>query len=241
MLSAASPIRFTGCRVTSSAPKTWRASWMSTCNCCWTSRDLDDEARCRTMAAHRPEHRRRGGVSAQTPSQSHRPGRDRIPGVPAGKPKLDRVLASARRGKTPAWCATRSPSKSWEELNRLYLFVKSPQARQVWSQSPSDFFQRNQGRSLHLIGHQPTPRIIHNEGWWFTPGRAVTSNAPTKPRASWTCAIKACPERGLPKAISQTEALEWSAILRSCSAWDAYQIHLRRGGPSRATSPNSCC
>jgi uncharacterized alpha-E superfamily protein len=29
-----------------------------------------------------------------------------------------------------------------------------------------------------------------------------------------------------PEAVSQTEALEWSAILRSCSAWDAYKsIH----------------
>ena len=30
----------------------------------------------------------------------------------------------------------------WEELNRLYLFVRSPQAREVWRQSPSDFFQQ---------------------------------------------------------------------------------------------------
>ena len=31
------------------------------------------------------------------------------------------------------------------------------------------------------------------------------------------------PERGVPEAISQTDALEWSAVLRSCSAWDAYK------------------
>ena len=45
------------------------------------------------------------------------------------------------------------------------------------------------------------------------------------------------PERGVPEAVSQTEALEWSAMLRSCSAWDAYksiygaEVHprLRRG------------
>ncbi len=34
------------------------------------------------------------------------------------------------------------------------------------------------------------------------------------------------PERGAPKAVDQATALEWSAILRSCSAWDAYKsIH----------------
>src|SRR3954469_16203174 len=29
----------------------------------------------------------------------------------------------------------------WEELNRLYLFVRSPMARKDWRESPSDFFQ----------------------------------------------------------------------------------------------------
>jgi uncharacterized alpha-E superfamily protein len=31
------------------------------------------------------------------------------------------------------------------------------------------------------------------------------------------------PARGLPPSVNQTEALEWSAILRSCSAWDAFK------------------
>jgi len=29
----------------------------------------------------------------------------------------------------------------WEELNRVYLFIRSPQARKVWDRSPSEFFQ----------------------------------------------------------------------------------------------------
>ena len=29
----------------------------------------------------------------------------------------------------------------WEELNRLYLLVRSPQAREIWRRSPSEFFQ----------------------------------------------------------------------------------------------------
>ena len=31
------------------------------------------------------------------------------------------------------------------------------------------------------------------------------------------------PARGLPKTVSQSDTLGWSAILRSCSAWDAYK------------------
>ena len=37
---------------------------------------------------------------------------------------------------------------------------------------------------------------------------------------------KTLPEKGVPQTVSETDALEWSAILRSCSAWDAYKtIH----------------
>jgi uncharacterized alpha-E superfamily protein len=31
------------------------------------------------------------------------------------------------------------------------------------------------------------------------------------------------PERGAPKTVSQADSLEWAAVLRSCSAWDAYK------------------
>ena len=31
------------------------------------------------------------------------------------------------------------------------------------------------------------------------------------------------PERGVPRPSAKAEALGWSAILRSCSAWDAYK------------------
>src|SRR5688572_26650752 len=40
----------------------------------------------------------------------------------------------------------------WEELNRLYLFVISPQARVVWSESPTDFFNQIKGSSLQVLG-----------------------------------------------------------------------------------------
>jgi len=109
----------------------------------------------------------------------------------------------------------------WEELNRVYLFVRSPEARQVWRQSPTEFFAQIKAGSLHLIG-LASATLLHNEGWWFTQvGRFLE-------RADQTSRIldvrwQTLPERGAPAAINQTEALEWSAILRSCSAWDAYK------------------
>lgn len=38
--------------------------------------------------------------------------------------------------------------ETWEELNRLYLFMLSPQARQMWTDSPTDFFNQIKGSSL---------------------------------------------------------------------------------------------
>jgi len=112
----------------------------------------------------------------------------------------------------------------WEELNRIYWFVRTPTARQVWKESPSDFFQQIKASSLHIIG-LTYATLLHNEGWWFEQvGKFIE-------RADKTSRIldlghHTLPERGAPTAISQSDALQWSAILRSCSAWDAYKsIH----------------
>ena len=109
----------------------------------------------------------------------------------------------------------------WEELNRLYLFIRSPQAHKVWDRSPSEFFQEIKSASLHLIGII-NATMVHDEGWWFVQvGQFIE-------RADKTTRIldvrhESLPERGVPDAASQTDALEWSAVLRSCSAWDAYK------------------
>jgi len=109
----------------------------------------------------------------------------------------------------------------WEELNRLYWFVRTPQARQVWKESPSEFFQQIKAGSLHIIGLTDAT-LIHNEGWWFTQaGKFIERADKTSRILDLRCA--SLPDKGVPKNVSQEDALEWSAILRSCSAWDAYK------------------
>jgi uncharacterized alpha-E superfamily protein len=109
----------------------------------------------------------------------------------------------------------------WEELNRLYLFLKSKASRDMWKSSPFEFLQEIKACSLHLQGLTDAT-IVHNEGWQFMrAGRFLE-------RADKTTRIldvrhETLPARGMPGPVSQTEALEWSAILRSCSAWDAYK------------------
>jgi uncharacterized alpha-E superfamily protein len=111
----------------------------------------------------------------------------------------------------------------WEELNRLYWFVKTPQARQAWKGSPTDFFQQVKAGSLHIIGLTDAT-LIHNEGWWFAQAGKFLERADKTSRIL-DLRYHTLPEKGAPTTVSQEDALEWSAILHSCSAWDAYKTH----------------
>lgn len=109
----------------------------------------------------------------------------------------------------------------WEELNRLYLFIRSPQAREVWRRSPSEFFQEIKASSLHLVGII-NATLIHDEGWWFVQCGQFLERADKTTRII-DVRYQSLPERGVPVNVNQNDALEWSAVLRSCSAWDAYK------------------
>src|ERR1035437_1833932 len=112
----------------------------------------------------------------------------------------------------------------WEELNRLYLFVRSPQAREVWRRSATEFFQEIKASSLHIIGII-IATLIRNEGWWFVQAGQFLERADKTTRIL-DVRYQSLPERGIPDRITPDAALEWSAVLRSCSAWDAYKtIH----------------
>ncbi|MEP6663184.1 MAG: alpha-E domain-containing protein [Verrucomicrobiota bacterium] len=109
----------------------------------------------------------------------------------------------------------------WEELNRVYLFVRSPEARRVWQASPSDFFQHIKASSLHLLGLSYAT-ILHNEGWWFMQAGKFIERTDKITRIL-DVRHNSLPERGLPQIVNPAETLEWSAVLRSCSGWDAYK------------------
>jgi len=109
----------------------------------------------------------------------------------------------------------------WEELNRIYLFIRSKQAREVWRRSPSEFFQEIKSASLHLIGII-SATMMHDEGWWFVQAGQFLERADKTTRIL-DVRHQTLPERGLPKVINPGDALEWAAVLRSCSAWDAYK------------------
>jgi len=109
----------------------------------------------------------------------------------------------------------------WEELNGLYLFVRSPEARDMWKRSPSDFFAQIKASSLLVIGISSST-LTRNEGWWFIQAGQFIERADKTSRIL-DVRFQSLPDRGAPETISQAETVEWSAILHSCSAWDAYK------------------
>jgi uncharacterized alpha-E superfamily protein len=69
--------------------------------------------------------------------------------------------------------------------------------------------------------------LIHNEGWWFLQMGKFIERADKTSRIL-DVRYQIAPETGAPTRNngadgSEADALEWSAILRSCSAWDAYK------------------
>ena len=109
----------------------------------------------------------------------------------------------------------------WEELNGLYLFVHSSKAREVWLRNPSDFFGQIKASSLLVVGISYAT-LTHNEGWWFIEAGKFIERADKTSRIL-DVRFQSLPNKGVPEGISQTQTVEWSAILHSCSAWDAYK------------------
>ena len=99
--------------------------------------------------------------------------------------------------------------------------MRSPQARKVWDRSPSEFFQEIKAGSLHLIGIA-SATLLHDEGWWFVQTGQFIERADKTTRIL-DVRYETLPQRGAPKTVSHADALEWAAVLRSCSAWDAYK------------------
>lgn len=109
----------------------------------------------------------------------------------------------------------------WEELNRLYLWARSQEARNLWANSPADYFGQIKSSTLLLLG-MIYATFVHNEGWQFMQAGKFLERADKITRIL-DVRHSVFPEKGAPVAITQRDALEWSAVLRSCSAWDAYK------------------
>lgn len=152
--------------------------------------------------------------------------------APAGRSAVDFLVFDPRNPNSLVESVSRArenartvrdqlTSELWEELNRLYLFVQSDDARGRFESSPSDFFEKVRNASLLLIGLGHAT-VMHGEGWQFVEvGRHLERGDQTTRILDVLHA--AFPERGTPASWSERDSIEWAAVLRSCSAWDAYK------------------
>lgn len=109
----------------------------------------------------------------------------------------------------------------WEELNRLYLWLRGDDARNLWHRSPTEFFGQIKNSCLLLVG-LIYATFVHNEGWQFMQVGKFIERADKITRII-DVRHATFPATGAPERISQRDTLDWSAVLRSCSAWDAYK------------------
>jgi uncharacterized alpha-E superfamily protein len=131
------------------------------------------------------------------------------------------VTAVAQARENARMVRDQITTEMWEEINRLYLFLRSRQAREVWAEAPDELCGEVKRSSLYLQGLAQAT-LLENEGCHFMDaGRYIE-------RADKTTRIldvrhPSLPARGIPGPINEHDALEWVAILRACSALDGYR------------------
>jgi uncharacterized alpha-E superfamily protein len=114
----------------------------------------------------------------------------------------------------------------WECLNGLRLFVDSAEGRTTHRTQSAMFYERVLRRSYQFqgIADSTTPR---GEIWHFLRLGTCLERADKMSRLLDTCS-------GLSLEMpphAQARPLRWAALLRSCSAWHAFQTHCSKLDP----------
>jgi uncharacterized alpha-E superfamily protein len=108
----------------------------------------------------------------------------------------------------------------WEEINRAYLTIHGQTLKNILLLGPYEFFMQVKNAS-HLFQGITDGTMTHGEDWDFIQAGKYLERADMTTRlldANDEIFVRT------PSAHSQTGGtLQWSAILRSCSAHDAYR------------------
>jgi uncharacterized alpha-E superfamily protein len=107
----------------------------------------------------------------------------------------------------------------WEEVNRLYHFVNSSSAQEIWESGPSDFYHQIR-QSSQIFQGLSSSTVVHDEAWDFNQiGKYIE-------RADMTTRILDVKHHILlprPENIrGALDAYQWLVMLRSASAMEAY-------------------
>jgi len=111
-------------------------------------------------------------------------------------------------------------SEMWEEINRFYLFLREPDARQSALSDAHSFF-RHVRRSSHLIEGTKNETMEHAEAWHFSRIGRFIERADQTTRildVKYFLLLPSADDVGKP-----IDDLQWGALLRSASAFEAYR------------------
>ena len=110
-------------------------------------------------------------------------------------------------------------SEMWEQLNRLHLYLQSPAARTSFRESPIGFF-RSLVDSLHSFQGITDATMNHGEGWQFIQAGKFIERADSTSRVLDYKYHLLLPSGE--KVGGNVDITQWMAVLRSCSAMEAY-------------------
>lgn len=111
-------------------------------------------------------------------------------------------------------------SEMWEQINRLFLFVQSDNARDLVNTSPYQFFQHIIEGS-HLFQGITHATNTHGEGWHFMRIGRLLERADSTSRL-----LDVKYHILLPTGESvggNVDTIQWMSVLKSCSALEAYR------------------
>jgi len=111
-------------------------------------------------------------------------------------------------------------SEVWEEINRFHLALRDPSARVRGTQEAHEFFQEIK-RASHLIVGTTHETMPHGEAWHFGRIGRFLERADKTSRildVKYFLLLPSADDVGKP-----VDDLQWSALLRSASALEAYR------------------
>jgi uncharacterized alpha-E superfamily protein len=110
-------------------------------------------------------------------------------------------------------------SEMWEQLNRLYLFVRSASPERIWQGEPIEFYQAIK-EGAHLFQGITDTTMTHGEGWYFIQvGRYLE-------RASAIALLLDVHFRPYLEAQADPDVMleynDWVGLLKCATAFEAY-------------------
>ncbi len=110
-------------------------------------------------------------------------------------------------------------SEMWEHLNKLYLYLRSEDARADYRNTPHDFF-RSIIDGSHLFQGITDATMTHGEGWDFIQAGKFLERADSTSRVLDIKYHILLPQGE--RVGGSVDLTQWMAVLKSCSALEAY-------------------